>query len=78
MATLPSPEELARSILDIFKQQNRRAKERVSYSMIRKTWVENGDRDDDLRSGINWLKDNGFLEEKATFLFLTEKGFAEM
>lgn len=79
MATIPLPKELGRLILDIFKQKNLRAGERIPYQMIRSVWSENGHRrDDDLRSGIDWLKDEGFLEEERQFLFLTEKGFAEM
>jgi len=78
MATVPLPEKLGRLILDIFKQKNLRAEERVPFPMIRKVWSDNGGRDDDLRSGIDWLKDEDFLEEERKFLFLTEKGFSEM
>ena len=78
MATIPEPEELGRMILDIYRQKNVRAGEMIRIVRIETLWRNTKGRTDDLRSGLNWLIANGFLEEKGRSLFLTEKGFDEM
>jgi len=76
MATLPSPEELGRLILDIFKQKNLRAGEMMLEGRIKTLWIENNGREDDLDSGLTWLIDNGFLEKRGLAFFLTKKGLS--
>ncbi|MGB2866338.1 MAG: hypothetical protein WBC05_23620 [Sedimentisphaerales bacterium] len=78
MSTIPEPEELGRIILDIYKQGNIRAGEMIPIGRIETLWRNNKGRTDDLRSGLNWLIANGFLEEKGRAFFLTEDGFNEM
>ena len=77
MATLPTPEESGRRILNIFRNDNIRAGEMLLIQVIRTHW--GADRIEDLLSGLHWLGEQGFIEQQddrtSQAVFLTEAGF---
>ena len=80
MATLPTPEETGKRILAYYGQSNVRPGEMMLLRNINIWWMNQGRRGDDLVAGLQWLGDQGFLEQKddksTDALFLTESGFA--
>ncbi len=78
MATLPTPEELGRSILDLYKQNNRQIGDGFQHIDLLRRWIEKGGNEAGFSSGITWLMDNHFIEMKGIFLCLTTEGFSEM
>ena len=79
MATLPTSEENARKILEIFEHFNTRSGEAVSAGSIsgiaeKKKW-----RIDDINDGLVWGSEKGWFENKGNgSIMLTAEGFAEM
>ncbi len=74
MATLPTPEESAREILNIFVNQcNRRAGE-----VLRINNFQRGLRGEDFTAGIEVAKTSGWIEvlEGGVSFKLTDAGFA--
>ena len=79
MATLPTPGENARAILDIFKHFNTRPDESLRINNFLAIWVKKGFRGADFDSGMTYAKQNGWVVEiqPNEVYKLTEIGFAE-
>lgn len=81
MATIPTPEESGRKILEEYKRDNRRAGEMMLLQGITARLMKRGERSEDIKSGLQWLVNQGYLEQKRKKLgmfFLTESGFTEL
>jgi len=81
MAEIPDDSEIGLKILNFYKEQNIRAGEMILIQSLHLNWINTGEREDDFLKGIQWLGDQGFLEQKNendTAIFLTEKGFEEL
>lgn len=81
MATIPTPEESGRKILEEYKRDNRRAGEMMLLQGITARLMKRGERSEDIKSGLQWLVNQGYLEqkrEKLGMFFLTESGFTEL
>lgn len=82
MAIIPTPEESGRKILQIYNQDNIRSGEMMLMQAITVRWMKIGGKEEDLNSGLKWLSEQGYLEQKEgelqTAIFLTESGFAEL
>ena len=82
MATIPTPEESGRKILEEYKRDNRRAGEMMLLQGITARLMKRGERSEDIKSGLQWLLEQGYLEQKeghpSGAIFLTESGFAEL
>ena len=81
MATLPTPEENARKVLDIFRHSGTRPGEMLPLpsltSVAEKRGWRSGDIDDGLQYGLKhgWFKEK---EQSGFMIFLTEVGFKEI
>ena len=79
MATLPTSEENARKILEIFEHFDKRSGEGIMSKNILAVAVKRNWRMDDIRDGLEWGLSNGWFEEGNNDSFkLTDVGFAEM
>lgn len=80
MATLPTPEESGRVILDIYGKFNVRPGEMLQTRTLLANWIKTGLKNEDLANGLEWLGEQGFIEQKEgksdDALFLTKIGFA--
>ena len=77
MATLPTPEESGKRILQIFRQDNIKAGGMLLIQVIGTHWGTG--RSEDLISGLQWLDEQGFIEQKESTtsqaVFLTDAGY---
>ena len=79
MATLPTSEENARKMLEIFKHFGTRSGERIMSRNILAVAVNRNWRMEDIRDGLEWGLTNGWFEEENNdSIKLTDVGFAEM
>ena len=79
MASLPRPEQVARSILWIFVERfNLRPGEVLVFNSILAVWDETGFRAADRKSGFDYAVERGWVEfaENGRFCRLTEAGFS--
>lgn len=80
MATLPTPEESGRKILNMYGEYNVRPGEMLQLRVINVNWVKLMQRSEDLIPGLEWLGEMEFIEQKEgksqDAFFLTETGFA--
>ena len=80
MAKVPTPEDLAREVLDIFKEKGERAGNVMQSNILSQTWFAASDKvNEDLNIGLGYALDAGWLEETQDGLgyMLTDLGFAE-
>jgi hypothetical protein len=84
MATLPTSEESARAILNIFKALNRRPGDVIQFSGVYPKFNK-GRRSEDYWGGIGWLIEEGCVESDSApnepprkGYRLTQKGFDRM
>ena len=79
MATLPTPEENARNVLEVFRHLDRRAGEVVLEKTLLQTWAKWGWRiEDDLASGLLKAEELGWVERTKRGYRLTDEGFRDM
>lgn len=83
MATLPTPEENARKVLDIFRHSGTRPGEILLSPSLISVAVERGWRPGDIDDGLQYgLKHSWFefeeKEQRPFMIFLTEDGFKEI
>ncbi len=80
MATLPTPEEIGKKILAFYGQHNVRPGEMMLLQNLNIWSMKLGQRGEDLIAGLEWLEQQGYIEQKDgksnDALFLTEAGFA--
>ena len=80
MATLPTPEETGKNILAFYGQHNVRPGEMMLLRNLNIWSMKSGQRGEDLIAGLEWLEQQGYIEQKDgksnDALFLTEVGFA--
>jgi hypothetical protein len=76
MATIPTDEECARGILDVFKHYDMRPDESLPLGRLRAVFLKRG-RADDMVRGIQYVIDKGWLVRlPGNWFKLTEAGFA--
>ena len=81
MAQLKSDEEMGDRIWELYSTENLRAGEMLQAQVINVRFQAEGERADDLIRGVNWLLENGLLEQKSeeeSIFYLTESGFERM
>ena len=79
MAQLPTSEENACKVLQIFAHFGTRAGEGIMQQNILAVMADRNWRADDINDGLRWGLENGWFETgKNNFIMLTELGFAEM
>jgi hypothetical protein len=80
IATLPTPEESARRILQLFAAHNRRAGEILMLGAVNMQFQEGGHyRAADLQSGLTYAAEHGWIDpDYHTAVRITEAGFSEM
>ena len=79
MATLPTSEENARKILEIFEHFNSRSGEGIMLNTIVAVAADRNWRMDDIRDGLEWGQSNGWFQEGDNdSIKLTDVGFTEM
>lgn len=79
MATLPTSEENARKILDIFEHFDSRSGDGIMLQTILAVAADRNWRMDDIKDGLEWGQSNGWFEEgNNDSIRLTNVGFAEM
>lgn len=80
MATLPTPEENARKVPDIFRHFRTRPSEMLPLRSLTSVAEERGWRPGDIDDGLQYGLEHGWFEEKeqSGFIFLTEDGFKEI
>ena len=79
MAELPTSEESARRVLEIFAHFGTRPSEGILPNNIFAIVAKRNWRMDDISDGLEWGASNGWFKEgKNNFILLTEKGFAEI
>ena len=85
MTASPTPEQSARTILDIFKSRHCYAGDPLQISYIKTQFLENHGSAADYAAGLMYAEDNGWLEVTPTrdmqphdTLTLTAVGFAQI
>lgn len=79
MAALPTPEESARRVLDIYKHFGTRPGEGLSTQNFLAVAANRGLRTNDLVDGIRYGGENGWFEDGPNgSVLLTEAGFEEI
>ena len=79
MATLPTPEENARKVLNIYKHFGSRPGGGLLTQNFLAAAVDQGLRTEDLLDGLRYGDDKGWFENDPNgFVLLTEAGFAEI
>jgi hypothetical protein len=79
MATLPTPEESARRVLDIYKHFGTRPGEGLSTQNFLTVAANQGLCTDDLLDGMRYGDENDWFEDGPNgSVLLTEAGFAEI
>lgn len=81
MAQLKTDEEIGDRILELYSADNLRAGEMLQAQVISVRLQAEGERADDLIRGVNWLLENGLLDQKSEeepIFYLTEAGFERM
>jgi len=79
MATLPTPEENARRVLNIYKHFGTRPGEGLSTQNFLAVAVDQGLCNDDLLDGLRYGDEKGWFEDGPNgSVRLTEAGFAEI
>ena len=79
MAALPTPEENARKVLNIYKHFGTRPGEGLLTQNFLSGAETQGLRNNDLLDGLRYGEENGWFEDGPNnFVLLTEAGFAEI
>lgn len=79
MAQIPTSEEIGKAILKIFGKRGIRPGEMLLLNLIKSQIIHYGCREDDVDSGLQWLLDNGYIEQRngrSDILYLTESGYS--
>ncbi len=79
MASLPTPEESARHILEIFHEHSRRPGEVLRHNNFLLPFNKGGWRSEDFNSGIIYAAEQGWVEllERGISVRLTRRGFEQ-
>lgn len=78
MSSLPTPEDAARLILDVFVRFNTRPGEGLQIGSFIRPFSTGGFRVSDFDDGAKYAEEQGWIEVKSsTFVGLTESGFDE-
>lgn len=79
MAQLPTSEESARKVLQIFSHFSTRPGEGLMLNNVYAIVAKRKWRMEDIKDGLEWGANNGWFESgENNFILLTEKGFKEM
>ena len=79
MATVPTPEDSARTILAIFKSHNLRPDNVLVAGAVNLTFLRDGHTEAEYTEGLKYAEGKGWLEtDPNSGIKLTNAGFAEM
>ena len=80
MAELPSTEDSARALLNIFLKHSIRPNEVMMIGTIRGEWSKNHRlmREEDLLAALSYAEEHGWIVNEGSKIRLTEKGYKEI
>lgn len=78
MASLPTDDDKARLLLDVFRQLNARPGETIMKQSIMTVPVASGFRLEDRIDGLVIASNRGWIEERNDTIIITDAGFAEL